>query len=541
MECKYYVENEFNAALKKYNDSKFSIFHTNIRSLNKHHKELVTYLSLLNMKFDCICLSEVWNYNLEFYRNILQNYVSYFEPPKGTNIGGIAIFINCDLKVNNKTRDYLIESSETVKVENLWYEITKDKQKYLVGMIYRHPKGNLTEFNEKLDNTLSKITSDRNINDCIITANLNIDLIQFNTDTQSENYLNTMLRNAFMPTIILPTRIEKKACTLLDHIFYYSNTFRSNLFSGNMFVDINDHLANFLILGPKQTRKDRKNVRIFSDANKSKFKENLSNIDWTNELKCKTVNEAMFFFYQTITKAYNKSFPIVKLSRKRAKDRPWITSGLKSSIKKKHILYRRFLLDKSDKSHMEYKTYNNKLRTIIREAEISYYKKLFNEKESGIKQMWKTLSPILNKKKNKPNQKSINKLIIDGKAVYNDKQIADALNEYFSSVGNTLSKQISNKNRSYKDYLKNPLPRSIYLTPTDEKEICTEIDKLKPKKSTLDIFNINMLKYVKDEMIPGLVIIFNKSISEGIFPELLKTAKVIPIYKKDDTNFTKNY
>ena len=334
MECKYYVENEFNAALKKYNDSKFSIFHMNIRSFNKHHKELVTYLSLLNMKFDCICLSEVWNYNLEFYRNIFQNYVSYFEPPKGTNIGGVVIFINRDLKVNNKTRDYLIESSETVKVENLWHEITKDKQKYLVGVIYRHPKGNLTEFNEKLDNTLSKITSDRNINDCIITGDLNIDLIQFNTDTQSENYLNTMLRNAFMPTIILPTRIEKKACTLLDHIFYYSNTFRSNLFSGNMFVDISDHLANFLILGPKQTRKDRKNVRIFSDANKSKFKENLSNIDWTNELKCKTVDEAMSFFYQTITKAYNKSFPIVKLSQKRAKDKPWITSGLKSSIKK---------------------------------------------------------------------------------------------------------------------------------------------------------------------------------------------------------------
>ena len=112
--------------------------------------------------------------------------------------------------MNNKTRDYLTESSETVKVENLWYEITKDKQKYSVGMIYRHPEGNLTEFNEKLDNTLSKITSDRNINDCIITGDLNIDLIQFDTDTQSENYLNTMLRNAFMPTIILPTRIEKK-------------------------------------------------------------------------------------------------------------------------------------------------------------------------------------------------------------------------------------------------------------------------------------------------------------------------------------------
>ena len=50
-----------------------------------------------------------------------------------------------------------------------------------------------------------------------------------------------------------------------------------------------------------------------------------------------------------------------------------------------------------------------------------------------------------------------------------------------------------------------------------------------------------MLKYVKDEMIPGLVIIFNMSISEGIFPELLKTANVIPIYKKDNTIFAKNY
>ena len=110
MVCKYYVGNEFNVTLKKYNDSKFSIFHMNIRSLNKHHKELVTYLSLLNI--DGICLSEVWNYNLEFYRNIFQTCVSYFEPPKGTNIGGVAIFIKRDLKVNNKTRDYLIESSK---------------------------------------------------------------------------------------------------------------------------------------------------------------------------------------------------------------------------------------------------------------------------------------------------------------------------------------------------------------------------------------------------------------------------------------------
>ena len=69
-----------------------------------------------------------------------------------------------------------------------------------------------------------------------------------------QKYLNTMLRNAFMPSIILPTRLSSKACTLLDHIFYYSKTFRNKLFSGNLYVDITDHLANFLILGPKKKK-----------------------------------------------------------------------------------------------------------------------------------------------------------------------------------------------------------------------------------------------------------------------------------------------
>ena len=185
-----------------------------------------------------------------------------------------------------------------------------------------------------------------------------------------------------MPSIILPTRLSSEACTLLNHIFYYSKTFRNKLFSGNLYVDITDHLANFLILGPKKKKNDRKNVRIFSEKNKNKFKEALSLINWKQEMKSKSVNEAMTFFSHNVTKAYNKSFPIVKLSRKRANDKPWITSGLKTSIKKKHLLYKKYLQNRSDANRLEYTTYNNDLRTIIRNAEIKYYKRVFNEKKT---------------------------------------------------------------------------------------------------------------------------------------------------------------
>ena len=145
------------------------------------------------------------------------------------------------------------------------FEITKEKEKFLVGTIYRHPKGNVKEFTNILENTLTKITIDKKLKIALLQVTLiYIGLIIFNYQIVVEDYLNTMLRNAFMPTIVLPPRITSHTCTLIDHIFYYSKHFRNNLFSGNLFVDITDHFANFLIIGPKKKKQNRLNVRILA-------------------------------------------------------------------------------------------------------------------------------------------------------------------------------------------------------------------------------------------------------------------------------------
>ena len=119
-----------------------------------------------------------------------------------------------------------------------------------------------------------------------------------------------------MPTIVLPTRITSHTCTLIDHIFYHSKHFRNNLFFGNLFVDITDHFANFLIIGPKKIKQNRPYVRIFSDKNKEKFKNSLSIIKWNEELQNKNTNQAMSLFYEQLTQAYNKSFPFKRKSKK---------------------------------------------------------------------------------------------------------------------------------------------------------------------------------------------------------------------------------
>ena len=52
-----------------------------------------------------------------------------------------------------------------------------------------------------------------------------------------------------MPTILLPPRVTSNTCTLIDHLFYYSKTFKGNFMSGNLFTDITDHFANFFYSG----------------------------------------------------------------------------------------------------------------------------------------------------------------------------------------------------------------------------------------------------------------------------------------------------
>ena len=50
-----------------------------------------------------------------------------------------------------------------------------------------------------------------------------------------------------------------------------------------------------------------------------------------------------------------------------------------------------------------------------------------------------------------------------------------------------------------------------------------------------------MLKYISKDINNILTIIINQSLWTGIFPDSLKIAKIVPIYKKDERHLTDNY
>ena len=56
-----------------------------------------------------------------------------------------------------------------------------------------------------------------------------------------------------------------------------------------------------------------------------------------------------------------------------------------------------------------------------------------------------------------------------------------------------------------------------------------------------DNISSSTLKCIAHEICECLTLIINQSITTGIFPENVKIAKVVPIYKKDDQSQIKNY
>ena len=73
-------------------------------------------------------------------------------------------------------------------------------------------------------------------------------------------------------------------------------------------------------------------------------------------------------------------------------------------------------------------------------------------------------------------------------------------------------------------------------------KIVKNIDKL-PNKSSSSHDNINniLLKNIKNQIAAPLERVFNMSLEQGIFPDLMKSAEVIPLYKGKERDLCMNY
>ena len=82
----------------------------------------------------------------------------------------------------------------------------------------------------------------------------------------------------------------------------------------------------------------------------------------------------------------------------------------------------------------------------------------------------------------------------------------------------------------------------MVLYPTNLREFLNIVGNLKSKKSKgTDGLNTIFVKDIIASIADILVIVFNKSFAEGVFPSAMKTAKIVPIYKAKEHNAIVNW
>ncbi|XP_045460873.1 uncharacterized protein LOC123671201 [Harmonia axyridis] len=125
---------------------------------------------------------------------------------------------------------------------------------------------------------------------------------------------------------------------------------------------------------------------------------------------------------------------------------------------------------------------------------------------------------------------------------------AEKFNKFFSEIGEIISKQCnpsvdqaSTMLRKNKGRLSSSC-QSMFLEPTTASEVSNIVCNLKNKKSG-DVYGLNseLFKQIYPILSDALCEVLNMCMEQGIFPQELKIARVVPVHKKDDVDEEGNY
>ena len=142
-------------------------------------------------------------------------------------------------------------------------------------------------------------------------------------------------------------------------------------------------------------------------------------------------------------------------------------------------------------------------------------------------------------KKNKQCPKTLK---ISGEITHDPKLIAQQFCDHFSTIASKIVKDNPTSADSFKRFFNRPISDSIFLQPTEPGEIFNTINSLNLRKSSgfdhYPPFFVKLAGPVISELFSVLV---NHSITLGIFPEVLKVAKVILVYELGSRHNPNNY
>ena len=486
-----------------------------------------------------MCLTETFIYDDEQQNYQIDGY-SFLGKSRSTTGGGVGVYVRDGLADSMYSWDVTITGCEALglKLRGGVCESFGSGDGLSLTVIYRTPCAARDEFLHDLDHYLHSLPKTPHV----IAGDIHINTLDENE--VSSDYLNTLASYNFVNTISIPTRIQN----CLDHIC--TNITNSLISSGTIMYPISDHLPTFICISNPQSFFKNKfellKIRNFKKFDASKFLKELgeANLDLSHNENI-DVNTLYDHFAHEFLSICDKHAPFenFKSTKKRYKPaKPWISNELRNIFERKEYLFRQSSNNPlNEKLKSKYKKFRNFATAEMRKAKAKYFEELLSK--SDTKKFWE----ILNKERGKkPKSLAAPKEIIDesdGNFSKSEIDIANSFNNYFTEIGEKLASAFSNDTNIPEQPSYNPLDNNQFsFIPIDISITHGFLNQINPQKAVgLDSIPAKLIKLAAPVIAAPLTNIINLSLKTATFPDALKSAKVIPVFKKGDTKLCKNY
>jgi hypothetical protein len=393
----------------------------------------------------------------------------------------------------------------------------------------------------------------------MIVGDLNINLLNENDQNSKkllsimQGYeLNHMNKN-------VPTRVTDHSETLIDHFF-------SSLQCKNVFETVDVSFSDHRALHAKLTVKveNLKDVfvfsRKFSKQNWIKFYEKLSNENWHEVYDAKLTNEKSELFMKKLIGMYESCFPkgkktkrankigksplslATKVMQVRLRELSEEVRIIKKLERMNHVKKHGKNVDFKMSEHLELlqERLNRQIILVGKLIERDVKRKNDSKLQNSQNKNTTAWNIIKENKNSDTNHQELSDITIEGEKETDLQKIADFLNKNF------IEPSIDFTEEQREACLKN-VPRITdskfnlkVVYPWDVQKIIKDMPS--KNSSGWDGISINVLKKIAPYVAGPISNIVNCSFLEGVFPENLKLAKILPFYKnKGDRSDPSNY
>ena len=243
-------------------------------------------------------------------------------------------------------------------------------------------------------------------------------------------------------------------------------------------------------------------------------------------------------FIDEFKNIYDHVFPVIRVKKRYRNRLPWLTPGLKESIKHKNKLFKFSRKYPTAYNKMMYKDFRNKTNALLRITEKQYYQEQIIENKNKLRKTWVIIKQVINKNKN---SKICDKFTFGKNTITDPKTIANAFNNYFANVRATLASKIPDQGLDFSVCMPPANECSLFLIPASENEVKRVIANLNDGSPGKDGVTAKSLKTVSDPVATPITHLANPSFTQGLFPQDLKNALVCPRYKAKDPMVFSNY